>query len=243
MAEEVPDHYATLGLGRRCTLSEIQAAYRAFAARFHPDRNHQSGEAVRKMQELNEAYETLRDPHRRQVYNRGFDERRQRESGRAPRKTAILQDVHVPIRSFFRGATLDIRVNDPSNPAGVESYRFDLPTETAPGAKFRIARTEYPSGGAVQIRVKPLPDYRFKARGSDLRCDLRIAHDRAQKGGIERLSGPADGMVSVNIPPGVSNGEVIRIAGEGLPKSRGGRGDLLVRIRYRPLVRVTRRGG
>jgi DnaJ-class molecular chaperone len=38
----------------------------------------------------------------------------------------------------------------------------------------------------------------------------------------------------------VKRGEIIRIAGEGMPKLRGGRGDLLVRISYRPEVRVTR---
>jgi DnaJ-class molecular chaperone len=43
----------------------------------------------------------------------------------------------------------------------------------------------------------------------------------------------------VQIPPGVARGEVLRIAGEGLPKSRGGRGDLLVRIVYTPEVRIT----
>jgi DnaJ-class molecular chaperone len=45
----------------------------------------------------------------------------------------------------------------------------------------------------------------------------------------------------VPIPRGVERGEVLRIAGEGLPKSRGGRGDLLVRINYRVEVRISRR--
>ena len=45
----------------------------------------------------------------------------------------------------------------------------------------------------------------------------------------------------VPIPRGVARGEIIRISGEGLPKPRGGRGDLLVRITYRVEVRVTPR--
>jgi DnaJ-class molecular chaperone len=50
-------------------------------------------------------------------------------------------------------------------------------------------------------------------------------------------------MVRVQIPPGVGRGAVLRIAGEGLPKPRGGRGELLVRIAYRPEVRTSRVGG
>jgi DnaJ-class molecular chaperone len=44
----------------------------------------------------------------------------------------------------------------------------------------------------------------------------------------------------VTIPRGVGRGEILRIPGEGLPKPRGGRGDMLVRITYRPEVKITR---
>jgi DnaJ-class molecular chaperone len=44
----------------------------------------------------------------------------------------------------------------------------------------------------------------------------------------------------VPIPAHISRGEVLRLRGEGLPKPRGGRGDLLIRITYRPEVRVSR---
>jgi DnaJ-class molecular chaperone len=44
----------------------------------------------------------------------------------------------------------------------------------------------------------------------------------------------------LTIPRNAKRGEIIRIAGEGMPKARGGRGDLLVRLTYRPEVRVTR---
>jgi DnaJ-class molecular chaperone len=49
-------------------------------------------------------------------------------------------------------------------------------------------------------------------------------------------------MLRVQIPRGISRGEIIRIANEGLPKPRGGRGDLLVRVTYRVEVRVSRAG-
>jgi DnaJ-class molecular chaperone len=48
-------------------------------------------------------------------------------------------------------------------------------------------------------------------------------------------------MLRIQIPAGVARGELLRIRGEGLPKPRGGRGDLLVKITYRPEVRIGRR--
>jgi DnaJ-class molecular chaperone len=47
-------------------------------------------------------------------------------------------------------------------------------------------------------------------------------------------------MVRVTIPAGVARGAVLRVTGEGLPKPRGGRGDLLVRVTYRVEVKVSR---
>jgi DnaJ-class molecular chaperone len=46
--------------------------------------------------------------------------------------------------------------------------------------------------------------------------------------------------VRVQIPRGVERNEIIRVSGEGLPKTRGGCGDLLVRVVYRPEVQFTR---
>jgi len=56
------------------------------------------------------------------------------------------------------------------------------------------------------------------------------------------IRGLAGGMVRVPIPRGVGRNEIIRIGGEGLPKPRGGRGDLLVRITYRVEIRLARGG-
>ena len=242
MSDPFPDHYATLGLDRRCTLSQIRSAYRSLAAKFHPDRNANSASASRKMQAINEAHETLSDPTRRQIYNRDLDDHQSRERPRAGSgKAAIKQDVNIPIRDFFRGTSLDVRVTDPSNPGGTETYQLEVPAETAPGSRFRIARDKNSGGGTVEVRVKALPNHHFKARGSDLRCDLRLSLDRVTRGGVERVQGPAAGMISVVIPPRISRGEIIRVSGEGLPKARGGRGDLLVRITFRPTVHVSQR--
>jgi DnaJ-class molecular chaperone len=237
----LPDHYAALGLDRRCTLTQIRAAYRLLATEHHPDRNPDSDEASSRMQALNEAHETLSDPTRRRIYNRDLDALQGKSSSRGQRlERNISQDVTVPIEAFFRGTALDVSVRDPANPGGPETYRLEIPPDTAPGTRFRLLRTEAADGGVVQVRVKARPGFRFKTRGSDLRCDLRIDASRAKQGGSEMIQGATGRMIRVTIPPRIARGEVLRIPNEGLPKARGGRGDLLVRVTYRLDVRITR---
>jgi DnaJ-class molecular chaperone len=116
-----------------------------------------------------------------------------------------------------------------------------VPPDTAPGTRFRLPREEPFEGGHITVRVRVRPGARFKARGSDLRCDLRISAQRAAQGGTETIPGPDGRPVRVPIPVGAGRGVIVRVAGAGLPKPRGGRGDLLVRLTYRPEVTVTRR--
>jgi curved DNA-binding protein len=235
------NHYATLGLDRRCTVTDIRAAYRALAKRHHPDVNPHSSAAVTHTQELNAAYEVLCDPDLRTAYDRELDAPKKpvRKTHATKIERNISQDVNLPLEDFLRGATREIRVNDPVNPNGAEIYELIIPPETAPGTRFKISRDEI-FGGFVQLRVKALPNFRFKVRGSDLRCDLKINSKRAAQGGVEMIRGIFGAMIRISIPRGISRGEILRVSGEGLPKARGGRGDLLVRIAYRVEVRVTR---
>jgi len=239
------NHYATLGLDRRCTLAQIRAAYRVLAKQFHPDVNGGSPDAVRRTQELNAAHETLSDPARRGEYDRELEA--PKASVVKTRTTKIQrnlsQDVNLRLEDFLRGTKREVCVNDPANPHGPEIYELVVPPDTAPGTRFRLPRGEPFAGGFVQLRVKALANFRFKVRGSDLRCDLKIKPERAAKGGTEMIHGLTGAMLRVPIPRGVERGEILRIPGEGLPKPRGGRGDLLVRINYRVEIRITRPTG
>jgi curved DNA-binding protein len=239
-----PDHYATLGLDRRSTTAQIRAAYRLLAKRHHPDVNPTVDDAALRTQQLNAAHEVLSDPVQRRAYDRERDSARACAFRSVARiKRNISQDVHTRIEDLLRGTSLDVTVKDPANEDGPESYRMVVPPMTAPGAKFRLPRAAPFAVGFVEIRVRALPGFRFKARGSDLRLDLRISAQRATYGGSETISSASGGSVRLQIPARVRRGEVLRIAGEGLPKVRGGRGDLLVRIMYRPEVRVSRASG
>ncbi len=244
MHSALPDHYATLGLDRHCSIAQIRSAYRLLVKQHHPDLHPDSSEAIAHAQQLNAAHEVLNDSARRRAYDRDLDavaaDRRTPQRGRIERN--VDKDVHLRIEDFFRGTSFELHVNDPANPGDSETYELHVPPESAPGARFRIPRTAPFEEGFVVVRLRALPGGRFKIRGSDLRADLRISSRRATDGGTENIAGPNGRMLRVTIPPRIKRGELLRIVGEGLPKARGGRGDLLVRVTYRPEVRVVRSG-
>jgi curved DNA-binding protein len=234
------DHYGVLGLSRDCTQVQIRDSYRVLARRFHPDLNRADPAAHERSQILNAAYETLSDPARRRAYDRELDAASQ---AAAPKRGAriernIKEEVRLRIEDFIRGTTVNVAVKDPANADGAESYRVTIPALTAPGSRLRVPRRD--GEGFVELRLKASPGFRFKARGADLKTDLRISAERAKEGGTEMIERPTGGMIRISIPKRIKRGEVVRIAGEGMPKPHGGRGDLLVRVMYRPEVRVTR---
>lgn len=245
MQNSDPDHYAALGLDRRCTEAQIRAAYRVLAKQHHPDVNGGCAHSAARTRELNAAYEILSNPAQRQAYDTELAAPKKSSTQKRASHSAgnIAKEVHLRLEEFLRGARLEVRVNDAGNPDGVETYELIIPPETAPGARFKIARDEKLGRSFVVARVKARPDFRFKVRGSDLRCDLKINFQRALQGGTESVRGLTGNFLRVPIPKKISRGEIIRIAGEGLPKSRGGRGDLLVRIVYTPQVTIKRPSG
>ncbi|MFC6490847.1 DnaJ domain-containing protein, partial [Nitratireductor sp. GCM10026969] len=64
------DFYETLSVSRNADEKELKSAFRKLAMKYHPDRNPGDTEAERKFKEINEAYETLRDPQKRAAYDR-----------------------------------------------------------------------------------------------------------------------------------------------------------------------------
>jgi molecular chaperone DnaJ len=64
------DYYAVLGVGRDASETDIKAAYRGLARKFHPDVARDKTSAEARFKEINEAYEILSDPQKRQQYDR-----------------------------------------------------------------------------------------------------------------------------------------------------------------------------
>ena len=93
-----------------------------------PNPNCGTEKAQARTQSLNAAYETLSDPARRRAYDRELDRVSQaavpRRATRIERN--ITEEVRLRIEDFLRGTTVDVRVNDPANSEGVETYRVRL---------------------------------------------------------------------------------------------------------------------
>lgn len=64
------DYYEILGLAKNASDEDIKRSYRKLAMKYHPDRNPGNKEAEEKFKEASEAYEVLRDPEKREIYNR-----------------------------------------------------------------------------------------------------------------------------------------------------------------------------
>ena len=64
------DYYAVLGVSRGASTAEIEKAYRELARKYHPDMNPDDSSAETKFQEVQRAYEVLKDPEKREMFDR-----------------------------------------------------------------------------------------------------------------------------------------------------------------------------
>ena len=212
MAVGYQDYYETLGVPRDASDEDIRRAYRRLARQYHPDVNKEPG-AEDRFKEASEAHEVLRDPEKRARYDRfGANWRAGQDVSGA--------GGFEGFEGFqgFGGDDGDVRVEF----GGGDFSDF---FEGLFGSRPRGGRGRRGAGGGFEG---------FQRRGHDVEAELEISLEEAARGGRRRLS--IDGReIEVTIPPGVRDGQRLRLAGEGGPGTSGApSGDLFLRIRLRP---------
>ena len=87
------------------------------------------------------------------------------------------------------------------------------------------------------------PGAGFSLRGQDMRYTLDVDFMEAALGARKRVTMPEGGQLDLNVPEGVTDGQVLRLKGKGGPGIRGGEpGDALVEVRVRPHQHFKRQG-
>ena len=113
------DYYGILGIDKKATQGDIKKAFRKQAMKFHPDKNPGNKEAEERFKQINEAYETLSDVDKKNVYDnfgkRGLDPRATNPDYRNP--TDIFSDMFGGFDGFFNS-----RRNNSANQCGSDIH-------------------------------------------------------------------------------------------------------------------------
>ena len=196
------DYYETLGVARGASQDEIKRAYRRLARKFHPDVSKEAN-AETRFKEVGEAYEVLKDPEKRDAYDRfGKDWKHGQE---------------------FRP------------PPGWEK-QFDLGGGGFSGASgfSDFFETLFGRGGFAGAQGP------MRARGGDQNVRIAIPLEDAYRGATRNIT-IRGRRLSVRIPRGVTEGQRIRLGGQGSTGAGGGpAGDLYltVTLEAHPLFRA-----
>lgn len=221
---EYKDYYKLLGVSRQASQDEISKAFKKLARKFHPDLNPGDDKAESKFKELNEAYEVLRDPEKRKLYDHlgpnwkdgqnfqpppGYEGMRFHPGGPGGQQFGDMGGFSDFFQTIFGGA------------GGMGGF--------GGGPGF---------GGGYQRRA---------SRGQDVEASLELTLEEAYHGGSKVLTLQEEALspdgrpylkpktLSVNIPSGVRDGAKIRLAGQGSQGFGGGpAGDLYLRVMIRP---------
>jgi len=150
------DYYEVLGVQRNAAETDLKAAFRKLAKEHHPDRNPGDGEAERKFKEINEAYETLKDPQKRAAYDQfghaAFEGGRGGgPGGFGPDFASSMSDIFDDLFGEFMGG----RRGGPGGPGGGPGQRSRGGRERGSDLRYNLEVTlaEAFAGKTAQIRV------------------------------------------------------------------------------------------
>jgi DnaJ-class molecular chaperone len=208
------DPYEILGIARDADKDAIRKAYRRLAKENHPDLHPGDTAAEERFKRIGAANTLLSDPEQRARYDRGEIDASGQE--RAPPRGAY--------RDYAQGAQGQrYRASGAGAAAWDEEDLGDIF-----GDIFGNARRAQPRG---------------PRRGEDHSYSLNVSFVDAITGVTSRITLPTGSTLDVKVPPGIEDGQVLRLRGKGGAGSEGAlAGDALIRIQVAPDARFVRDG-
>lgn len=199
------DYYSILGVSKTASNDDIKKAYRKLARKYHPDINPNNEEAKKKFQQVNEANEVLSDPEKRKKYDEYGENWKHAEEYEKARQQQSQNGGFADFGSFggdFSGGSYSFSGDDEG---GFSDFFESL---------FGRSRASSGRHGGF--------------RGQDYTSELHLTlHDVYET--HKRTIAVNGKNLRITIPAGVSDGQVIKLAGQGSPGRNGGPdGDLYI---------------
>ena len=252
------DFYETLGVGKKADEKELKSAFRKLAMQWHPDKNPGDADAERKFKEINEAYETLKDPQKRAAYDRyghqAFENGGMGGGGGAGFAGGGFSDIFDDIFGEMMGGR-QRRSSNGRERGNDLRYNMEISLEEAFSGKTAQIRVptsitcDVCTGSGAKPGTKPSTCATCQGSGRVRAAQGFFSIERTCptcQGRGQTISDPCgkchgqgrvteDRTLSVNIPAGIEDGTRIRLQGEGEAGLRGGpSGDLYIFLSVRP---------
>lgn len=209
------DLYEELGVKRDASAEEIKKAYRALAAKLHPDKNPGNKGAEARFKAVNHANQVLSDPKKRKLYD---------EFGEDGLREGFDADAY---RNYRRASAGGARFRR-GQPQNLEDL-FGAGAGGGGGAGFGDLFGDLFAGNGRARANAP-------SKGGDVASEVTVDFTAALEGAQLKLTLQDGGEeVTVRVPKGADNGDKVRVPGHGAPGRMGGPpGDLIIAIRVRP---------
>jgi curved DNA-binding protein len=234
---EIKDYYQILGVDKNASVDEIKKAYRKLARQHHPDVNPGDKLAEERFKDINEAYQVLSDPEKRQKYDQfGSQWQQYARAGGRP-EDFWSQWGGYPGQGGGRTTTRTVSPEEFEQMFGGSGGGFGFSDFFDALFGGRV-----PGGGGGGYRQQA-PRQARPRKGRDAEHSIEITLEEAFYGTLRTLRWEDGRQIEARIPRGVKMGSRVRLQGQGGAGVGGGTaGDLYLQVRVMPHDRFERDG-